>query len=312
MRKIICILFILVSIVSCKQIEQKIHDLIPVDSLGWQDHENYMISKPSCITAMEKRLLVADESNTIKVYDPSTMEYITEFGKSGKAPLEFQGIQGISEYKNGFVVADVFNMRLQFLNEDFSYKSSIITQSPYNTSLSQDKSRLYYNTHIGYPDNSIFYIENDSTKLFYKMHEWLDKHNLQKPAERYYDFLSFGRSILITFQSANTFLIVNESGINKQGELEIPQSEYDDYTSFLCPKLYKDGFLLIIVFSQKNADEETKTESKLVLYNFEGKIMQVYNLKKDDAYYPWTWGLAGDDAFLYSRENGVIHKYHLH
>ena len=100
--------------------------LIIVDSLGWQDSEEYIFSASSVINIINNELYVLDmDTSVFKVYDVETLKFKRSFGRPGRGPGEFMYPSSFTFDASGnIVVCDFANSRIQWISRDGEFIKS--------------------------------------------------------------------------------------------------------------------------------------------------------------------------------------------
>ena len=126
------------------------------------------LSNPLGILCRKNDILIADgKLNTIFVYNYNG-EIIKEIGKTGNGHLEFINPTGITSYNDYIYVLDSLNYRIQILDENLDFYSSIqleeLSQDP-------DKESFWYSDIMVRNENEIYVTTNERMKNFAKIYK---------------------------------------------------------------------------------------------------------------------------------------------
>ncbi len=151
------IVMISLAVFSCAE-NKNGYTIYPVDSLGWQEDENYIFSEITEMECDENHLYCLNSyENNILVYKKSDMKFVTGLGRKGKGPSEFYLATSIAEDRNFIYVYDVGSYKIEKFSKDFSYDSSVRTEKLYIDFDNIDGS-IFGITDFRYPEIQIDYL----------------------------------------------------------------------------------------------------------------------------------------------------------
>ena len=296
---------LLIFLTSCISEKEKEILVESTDSLGWQEAEEYNFTNPIELKIIDNLLYVVDMAlSEIKVFNPKTMKYISTLGKKGLGPGEFSNPLSICKYeKDALAVNEIGNKRTQILSPQGEYINKIDFSGQWK--LSAIDEHCFTNKLPIIPDIAgIYEIKSDSLIKVFDIAEWLEDQSLPTFPKNFFSFSSLEKVHLVSFTYSPKILMIDRQG--KTVDVEFEKFEYMYDNQFLGqPQKFKEGFI-IPAFSQ-NSDDNLKTDTKLIYYNFDGLIENIYHIRDKKRFVFETMAIKGNEVFLISE--GVIYKY---
>ena len=144
---------------------QKKKTLDPYDkisqAISLRSHKEKEFYHPSriCVVPEKQEILVCDNhGNEVEVFNMRG-EFICSFGSRGSGPREFNGIFGICTFQERIFIADNINRRIQILDQNYNYLSSISTGNRPEWICCQKNGNIVLSTNesilLVYPDGKI-------------------------------------------------------------------------------------------------------------------------------------------------------------
>ncbi len=298
------ILLFIASSCSYKYKAEIIH-LSPVDSLGWQEDDSYMISNPSFISIMDGKLHIADESHEIKIYDADNMQFISKFGGKGSAPGEFLLPNSFADTGNGCVVSDMLNGRLQFFDKNYKFSNSVKQFAPFL--LFGGPEIVHVCTHPLFPGASIYRFDNDSLTKVIDVGNLFEEEDIDDNRKKVYDVLLIDGDILLSF-TEDSFFYRFHGDTRTKTNYQLEEGMNPDYVTHNAPHRIDDDLLVLVTNAVKPNEDNQILEYSLIRYNMAGEIEMIFRLP-NRLFFPFCWGFDGENTFIYSLDNGVVYKF---
>ncbi len=287
--------------------EQKVTLLEAVDSLGWQQDNNYIISQPSFISVIDDLLFIADDSHEIKIYETDSMNFIKKFGGHGSAPGEFQLPNSILKFDDGYIVSDMINGRLQYFDNELNYIKSTKQFAPFQ--LLGDMSSNFVCTHPLFPGAAIIRFDNEPLTKAVNLDSLYKQNNIQENREKVIDALYYNGKIVLSFIE-NSFLLVIDGNKRTRLDYQLVEGMNPAYVTHNYPHLTEDG-LIVMVTDVVNPDKQNPViKYSLIKYNWNGEILNIFRLP-EKILFPFTWGFDGEHAYIYDMDSGRVYKYRI-
>ncbi len=310
-KTILLITIILLLTVSCSRSNSKLTTLSPVDSLGWQESEDFFFKFIGNIENHDGKLFAGNAGSfEILVFDEESLDFRYKFGKRGKGPGEFAKFADIEVFKNQLYIADNYNSRISVFNTDGEYKR--LFKSDLAFFIEGGINTLYGSRFPVAPGSKIFIIEGDSLKDIFDVHGWASetyglKYEDNNKLNRWYSFNTIDDNLLVAMRFAPYKVLIDNTGKILNQSLETPEIIEDATTTIYGkPYQYKEGFVQPITYNWDN-----KREISYLYYYKNNKVQRKWYLdmgeKKSLIYY--NWDLTGNAAWIPMIDEGLVYKF---
>ncbi len=285
--------------------------LNPVDSLGWQESEEYYFQQANVIKSYNNTLYIGNNaSGEIFAFDSASKLFKFKFGKNGKGPGEFTNITDIEVFKDKIFTADFRGSRISV----FSLEGDFVRQFKSDLAFfleSTDKT-IFGSRFPVAPDSKLFSIDGDSLKHIFDAHEWAAenyglKYEDKNVLNRWYNFNTIDDNLLIAMRFAPYMVLVNESGNILDQNYEDPPVKHDaDMMVYGKPQQYEEGFILPVSYFWNKDDEK----SYLYYYKNNKIVREWYlDLNSQRAMLFYNWDLTDNVAWIPMLEGDRLYKF---
>ena len=304
------VIFILISLFGCAPKEQKISELFPMDSLGWQNDENYMFKASNFYVDEEEIIIVNSTDPIILIYETDTKKFINSFGRKGKGPGEFSQPLSIIRYKNKYWISDSNNFRIQSISYDT--KDIQIYNTDFSMRLYTNDEKLFSISLFKCGMNPVSVLKENEFVPYLIEQKLYNNNQLEEKDIDDHNRISFIQNKMVLVFCENHKILVFDQDL-KLIETQFEYSKmFDGEDSRYCSaRAYKKGFLIPIT----TGDDEVNP-FYLVYYNFSGKIEQIFKVEKNEQVFSPSlgmidWALVENRAFFYDFNSGIIYEYEL-
>lgn len=306
---LLSMIFFSVIMQGCSSGNIPVKELIPVDSLGWQEVDDYTFVFPFDLKSSSNELFVVDNgASQVFVFDINSLEYIRTIGSKGSGPGELMGPQSIGIYgQDSLIVLDAGNFRLQYFNRSGEFKRSVPEFGLWT--ISQFESEIYANKYSLLPDTGIYKIEQDSVKIIYPLTEWFKDQSLNSVEENFYSLGILRNHFVVSFVFNSQIVLIDIQDGFLETAFNIPDRGYSQQ-SLGKPLAYKEGFLLPVTNSNNSIDEQISM-TELIYYDLSGKIVEVFRIPGTKTFFIEGMLLDKDYVYAFDALAAILYKYKL-
>ena len=315
-KTILLISIVLLLTVSCSRSNSKITTLSPVDSLGWQESEEFFFKYITTIENYDGKLFAGNAGSfEILVFDEESLDYLYKIGREGKGPGEFSGIYDTEIFDDKLYIADIMNSRISIFDLTGKYIRMIKSDLAF---FIEGGTKTLYGTKIPSVQGSgIMVIDGDSLINIFDVHGWAaethglkyeDEDNERGKYNRWYNFNTIDDNLLVAMRFAPYKVLIDKSGKILNYDYEIPKVLHEsERILYGKPYQYKEGFVQPITYNWDN-----KREISYLYYYKDNKVQRKWYLdmgeKKSLLYY--NWDLTGNTAWIPMRsDDALVYKF---
>ncbi len=285
--------------------------LNPVDSLGWQESEEYYFQLASVIKNHNNTLYIGNGgSGEILVFDADNNEFRFKFGKSGKGPGEFTNITDIEVFDDQIFAADFRGSRISVFSLEGEYIRQLKSEMVFFLEASYET--VYGSRFPVAPGSKLFTIDGDSVQIVFDAHQWAAdtyglKYEDKDVLNRWYNFNTIDNDLLIVMRFAPYLALINKSGEILEQDYETPPIKYEaEMIVYGKPQQFKDGFILPVSYFMNENGEL----SYLYYYKNKRIVKEWYlDMRKQRAMLFYNWDLTGNVAWIPMLEGDRIYKF---
>ncbi len=303
-------------IIGCdRKVESKAGKLSVIDSLGWQEDENYNFGGLVYTAIKDNELFVADPSACeIRIYDFETMKFDRKFGVKGHGPgeLNFIGPFTISE-SGDIIVPDPSSLTITIFDKSGQYKETLKTDFPNSVKFFNDK--MYVMEYSTKPQCCIKTIEDGNEVKILELDSLFTKSNLETDS-RNYDYTCRGESeFAVLYFMGDRFF-----DLKKQKEISFPNDGNGKY--FVAGSFIENGdsfYILQATMENPEAGMEcetakdykiaTGTKDFIYEYDYESNLMKTIKLPNDVLFFPQSLTVANGYVVAQDVYTGNVYKY---
>ncbi len=282
-------------------------ELIIIDSLGWQESDDYAFVFPFELKASDEELFVVDNgASQVFVFDEHTFEYKRTIGEKGKGPGELMSPQsiGITD-TDSLIILDTGNYRLQYFERSGVFARSVPEFGLWT--ISQDKTDIYADIISLLPETGIYKIEPDTLRLLFSLSDWLQEHGLKSIEENFYTFGVLENNFVISFIFNPRILLINQENGILNTVFNIPDRGFSNQ-QLGKPLSYKRGFLLPVTNFSEGSESQTR-RTELIHYRLDSSIVETFIMPGNKSYF--LEGLLLEKNYIYAIDSlaGILYKY---
>lgn len=315
MRAIILGIVISLALISCNKKAVEKEELVPIDSLAYQERSSGNITFPVSMTVSESELFVADATDSVFVYDLNNGNYLRSFGGTGKGPGKFSAINGMKflPWKKTLLLSEMGNGRLQETSID---GENIATYSCLLAKSVMYKGKEIYFSNLFYESNTragIYKLMPDGTaKLVFSPLEWMKNNNVTG-VDNLVDLV--GDKFVCVMQSYLTKKILIADFNGKITTIDADPLNQPEKVIFGDAVTYKDGFLIPCLYYDQKLEklQEIRQQAKhlFAYYSSNGKLMKTF--KVSDKYKVVlvgnAWILKEKTIYIPDAVTGIIYLF---
>ena len=289
----------------------KISVLNPVDSLGWQESEDFYFQAVYSTKNHNGTMYTGnDGSGEILVFDESSLDFKFKFGKMGNGPGEFGNITDIEVFKDQVYVADFRNSRISVFSLEGEYKKL------YKSDLAffiEGGDNVFYGSRFPVaPGSKIFVMDGDSLRSIFDVHEWAAKtygmnYEDKNAIHRWYSFNTIGDDLLVAMRFGPYKALINKDGEIIRQDYEEPEIlETGSQVIYGKPQQYKDGFVQPVSYNFQKEGEKS-----YLYYYKNSKVVKTWYLDmgEQSAMMFYDWDLSGNIAWVPMLSGDKIYKF---
>ncbi len=315
---LISVLMAVLLIACSENPEVKSGRLAIVDSLGWQDSDEYAFSESSVTGIRDRELFVLDTYTSVfHVYDVETLKPVRQFGGSGRAPGEFMFPSSFTFDETGnIVVADFANSRIQWINRDGDFIRAIKIH-PLGKVYNFNDTIFAATAHFA-SDYKLIRINGTAIDTVSSLEEVCRKMGLHDEG-RHLEIVRMGDSMAaFPVNSVGKLYLYNGAGI--VNTISGNESVIDEYSKSSNAVIAEKGFWTIERTFGKNpvSDNQERSISRmkdendvreyLRLYSFDGIILEQYKLPDRIMTLQGETLAMSDSMIFVTNYDGIIYK----
>ncbi len=287
--------------------------LNPVDSLGWQESEEFYFTLVNSICSSGDLLIVNDAMDrSINVFDKNTLEFKYKFGEEGNGPGEFYTIFYIAADNEHIYTADLPMSRLSMFSLTGDYINSFKADNIYHMAASNN---YVYGTATPFLDNAeVYRIQADSVMNIFDVHKWAAKkygvtYEEKNKLNKWYNIETLGDNLLISLRLLPHKVLIDNNGKILYDEYEKPViTENVDMIWYGQIKEYKQGFI-----QPASLIENNKIFKVNLYYYKDNKIVKAWEMNTGSKQFihEYNWLLDEDNIWMFDINKPVLYKYSL-
>ncbi len=298
--------------------EAKSGKLSIIDSLGWQDSDEYAFSESTVSRIRDRELFVLDTDTSIfHVYETGSLQFKRTFGGSGRAPGEFMFPNSFTFDREGnIVVADFANSRLQWITQEGDFVKAI-NFHPLGKVYNFNDTIFASTAHFA-PDYKLVKINGTAIDSVSSLDEVCRKMDLHDEGKHLEIVRMGNRMAAFPVNSVGELYLYNGSRIvNTISGNESVEKEYSKSSNAVIDE--KGFWIVERTFSEKpKSSDKLKTITRmkdvynireyLRLYSFDGILLEQYKLPDRMMTLQGETLAMSDSMIFVTNYDGIIYK----
>ncbi len=279
--------------------------LNPVDSLGWQEEDEYYIGGATRIEADRENIYSLNAlQNCVQVFNRKTLEYVGKFGSKGYGPGEFKVTVSFTVTDSGIYVYDLVQNKIELFSKQLEYKKGYKTDQ-FLVDIDSYQNEIYGLTDMRLPDTKLLKIISDRSVKIAEYDNLSQKLGYNPEESSILEFKCdiVGRKMYVTHMQVLSCGIL-ENGVFTKIECEYPEwaNEKDLHTMSIFAT--ESGFMLI----GSCVEDLEKTHSFAFEFNDAGKLLKEYQLNTPPDTGVLCTCLSDNELYVYTF-NQIIYKF---
>ncbi len=308
------IIIVFLFIMGCTSEKKVIHgSLVPVDSLGWEDTDEYVITAPYSIKIYNDKIY-ASELECINVFDAETFRYEKTIGNKGRAPGEFMLVNDFCFLDDTLFACDYGNQRIQQFTPDGAYIGEFKHRNPYIAE--SDGKNTFFANYLHQPDNQLTGRNGDFNGMQISVNKFFEENNIKI---EYVIYKILDGKPLVAVQTMEGLEFYISDDFKALTKFELPESfrsfSFDRITNM---HVADDKIYMICINGRgfKGADsgnsavlkKESQIKEYLVVTDHKFEVQALYRLPETIYASIQSLWVFGDSVLISSFFDGIIYK----